>query len=153
MKLLASDWLADTNHFYFLKNPVYLPSGLSESPTTKEFFLFTFRTVGHCHFLFGLCTMGSGLSTGSNSGEVAGSNRKLAPIAGRRRRNTHNNRRSTHNNRRSTDKDVFLGVEGDHMKTQSEVTTMKDFNKSARELFRLIDLDLNGVLSFSETQR
>ena len=97
--------------------------------------------------------MGSGLSTGSNSGEVAGSNRKLAPIAERRRRNTHNNRRSTHNNRRSTDKDVFLGVEGDHMKTQSEVTTMKEFNKSARELFRLIDLDLNGVLSFSETQR
>ena len=101
-------------------------------------------------------TMGGGLSTGEVPGS-AGSNRKLAPVVGRQRGG--NRRRSMgypSEMRRMhlrSDKDIFLGVEGDHMKTQNEVTTTKDFKKSSRQLFRLIDLDLNGVLSFSEIQR
>ena len=92
------------------------------------------------------------------------SNRNLAPVRGRRRggrgAGTYSNRRrsmGSPSELRARDlrsgKNNFLGVGGDRMKTQSEVTTRMQFNKSARELFRLIDLDLNGVLSSSEIQR
>ena len=97
--------------------------------------------------------MGSGLSTG----EAPGSSGKLAPVVGRKRGGSRRRSMGTpseiHTMNVRSDKDIFLGVEGDHMKTQTEVTTTKDFKKSSRKLFRLLDLDLNGVLSFSEIQR